>query len=194
MSTNVTSSDQSRSVAQLPFALGPLILAVLPNSGPVAGGNTVQLLGLGLGGATSVLFDTTPATIVSQDVLGLTLTIVVPAHAAGAVQVTVTTSNGTSNPVSYTYVDPSTPAPPTATSINPASGPVAGATPFVITGTDLNGATVTVNGVPATVLGSDPTGILLFGITPAGSTVGNVPVMVTTAGGTATVPGGYTYI
>ncbi|MER5363551.1 IPT/TIG domain-containing protein [Streptomyces sp. NPDC002785] len=194
MSTNVTSSDQSRSVAQLSFPLGPLLLAVLPNSGPVAGGNTVQLLGLGLSGATSVLFGATPATIVSQDVLGLTLTLVAPAHAAGAVPVTVTTSSGTSNSVSYTYVGTPTPAPPTATSIIPASGPVAGATPFVITGTNLNGATVTVNGVPATVLGSDPTGILLFGIIPAGSTAGNVPVVVTTAAGAATVPGGYTYI
>ncbi|WP_326769846.1 IPT/TIG domain-containing protein [Streptomyces sp. NBC_01591] len=194
MSTIATSSDQSRSVAQLPFPFGPLLLAVLPNSGPVAGGNTVQLLGVGLSGATSVLFDTTPATIVSQDVLGLTVTVVVPANAASTVPVTVTTGGGTSNSVSYTYVDPSTPVPPTATSIIPASGPVAGGTPFVINGTNLNGGTVTVNGVPATVLGSDPTGILLFGIIPAGATAGNVPVVVTTAAGTTTVPSGYTYI
>ncbi|MEE1806405.1 MULTISPECIES: IPT/TIG domain-containing protein [Streptomyces] len=195
MSTNTTSTDQSRSAAQLPFPFGPLLLAVLPNSGPVAGGNTVQLLGVGLSGATSVLFGTTPATIVSQDVLGLTATIVVPANAAaGTVPVTITTGGGTSNSVSYTYVDPSTPAPPTATSITPASGPVAGGIPFVIAGTNLNGGTVTVNGVPATVLGSDPTGILLFGIIPAGTAAGNVPVVVTTAAGTATVPGGYTYI
>ncbi|MER5851944.1 IPT/TIG domain-containing protein [Streptomyces sp. NPDC002012] len=194
MSTDTTSSGQSQSVAQLPFPFGPLLLAVLPNSGPVAGGNTVQLLGVGLSGATSVLFGTTPATIVSQDVLGLTVTITVPANAAGTVPVTVTTGSGTSNPVSYTYMDPSTPAPPTATSITPASGPVVGATPFVIAGTNLSGGTVTVNGVPATVLGGDPTGILLFGITPAGAAAGNVPVVVTTAAGTATVPGGYTYI
>ncbi|MFE3901413.1 hypothetical protein ACFXPY_13935 [Streptomyces sp. NPDC059153] len=64
----------------------------------------------------------------------------------------------------------------------------------MIAGTNLNGGTVTVNGVPATVLGSDPTGILLFGIIPAGTAAGNVPVVVTTAVGTATVPGGYTYI
>ncbi|MFG2631829.1 IPT/TIG domain-containing protein [Streptomyces sp. NPDC048473] len=174
MSTNTTSSDQSRPVAQLPFPFGPLLLAVLPNSGPVADGDTVQLLGVGLSGATSVLFGTTPTTIVSQDVLGLTVTIVAPANAAGAVPVTVTTGGGTSNPVSYAYVDPSTPAPPTATSITPASGPVGGATPFVIAGTNLNGGAVTVNGVPATVPGSDPTGILLFGILPAGAAAGNV--------------------
>ncbi|MCX4734403.1 IPT/TIG domain-containing protein [Streptomyces sp. NBC_01363] len=194
MSTIATSSGQSQSVTQLPFPFGPLLLAVLPNSGPVAGGNTVHLLGAGLSGATSVLFGTTPATIVTQDVLGLTVTVLVPAHAASTVPVTVTTSGGTSNPVPYTYATPSTPAPPTATSIIPASGPVAGGTPFVITGTNLNGGTVTVNGVPATVVGSDPTGILLFGIIPAGATAGNVPVVVTTAAGTTTVPSGYTYI
>ncbi|MFE3901414.1 IPT/TIG domain-containing protein [Streptomyces sp. NPDC059153] len=115
MSTNATSTDQSQSAAQLPFPFGPLLLAVLPNSGPVAGGNTVQLLGVGLSGATSVLFGTTPATIVSQDVLGLTVTIVVPANAAGTVPVTVTTGGGTSNSVFYTYVNPSSlllPPPP----------------------------------------------------------------------------------
>ncbi|MYZ34780.1 MULTISPECIES: IPT/TIG domain-containing protein [unclassified Streptomyces] len=194
MSAPVISSDQTRSIPQLPFPFGPLLLAVLPNSGPVAGGNTVQLFGLGLGGATSVLFGGTPATIVSQDVLGLTVTVVVPAHAAGTVPVTVTTSGGTSNPASYTYVSPTPPAPPTATSINPSSGPITGGVPFVIAGTNLTGGTVTFNGVPATVLGTDPTGILLFGIVPAGAAAGNVPVVVTTANGAATVPGGFTYI
>ncbi|MEV7683923.1 IPT/TIG domain-containing protein [Streptomyces sp. NPDC088341] len=193
MSAPQLASDQHRAFPQLPFPFGPLLLAVLPNSGPVAGGNTVQLFGLGLGGATSVLFGTTPATIVSQDVLGLTVTVVVPAHAAGVVPVTVTTSSGTSNAVSYSYVGVAPPVPPTATSIVPVSGPAAGGTPFVITGTNLTGATVTFNGVPATVLGSDPAGLVVFGLAPAGA-AGNVPVVVTTASGAATVPGGYTYI
>jgi hypothetical protein len=110
------------------------------------------------------------------------------------VPVTVTNAGGTSNSVSYTYVGASTPVPPTAVSITPNSGPLAGSTPFVITGTNLTGGTVTVNGVPANVLGSDPTGSLLIGVIPAGTATGNVPVVVTTAYGSATVPGGYTYI
>lgn len=194
MSTPVISSDQSRSAARLPFPFGPLLLAALPGTGPSAGGNTVQLLGLGLGGATGVMFGTTPATIVSQDLLGLTVTVVVPAHAAGVVPVTVTNSSGTSNSVPYTYLGTPTPVPPTAATINPASGPVIGGTPFVITGTNLTGGTVTVNAVAATVLGADPTGTLLIGIIPAGAASGNVPVVVTTAYGSATVPGGYTYV
>ncbi|EST18205.1 IPT/TIG domain-containing protein [Streptomyces niveus] len=194
MSTSVISADQSRSAAPLPFPFGPLLLAALPGAGPAAGGNTIQLLGLGLTGATGVMFGTTPATIVSQDLLGLTVTVVVPAQAAGVVPVTVTNSSGTSNSVSYTYLGTATPVPPTALSINPASGPVIGGTPFVITGTNLTGGTVTVNGVAATVLGVDPTGALLIGIVPTGAAAGNVPVVVTTAYGSATVPSGYTYI
>jgi hypothetical protein len=177
------------------FPFGPLLLAVLPNNGPVAGGGTVQLLGLGLSDATGVLFGTTPATIVADDPsVGLTLTVTVPAHSDGTVPVTVVTSRGTSNPVSYTYTTPPAPTPPTAVSINPVSGPVADTTPFVITGTDLAGASVTFNGIPAAVLGTDPSGTLVFGISPAGAAAGSVPVVVTTASGTATVPGGYTYI
>ncbi|KUL43817.1 cell surface receptor IPT/TIG domain-containing protein [Streptomyces sp. NRRL F-4489] len=176
-----------------PFpGLGPVLLAVLPNSGPVAGGNTVTLFGLGLAGTTSVLFGSTPATIVGQDPLGLTVTVLAPAHAAGAVQVTATNAAGTSNPVTYVYVAP---AGPQATLIIPTSGPVAGGTPFAIIGSGLQNGSVTFGGTPATVLGTDPSGTVLFGTTPAGPVGGgNVPVVVTTPGGSATVPGGFTYL
>lgn len=94
----------------LPVPTGPVLLGVVPASGPTAGGNTVQLVGLGLGGATSVLFGGTSATVVGQDPLGLTVTVLAPAHAAGAVQVTVTNAGGTSNPASYVYLAPGAPA------------------------------------------------------------------------------------
>ncbi|MFG2828571.1 IPT/TIG domain-containing protein [Streptomyces sp. NPDC048434] len=174
-----------------PLPFGPVLLGVLPNSGPITGGNTVQLVGLGLAGASSVLFGTSSATVVGQDPLGLTVTVLAPAHAAGAVQVTVTTGSGTSNPATYVYVAS---VPPTAAAITPNSGPTAGGTTFVIVGSGLQGATVTIGGNAATVVGTDPTGSVLFGVTPAGPPAGgNVPVVVTTAGGSTTVPGGYTY-
>ncbi|MFE1175753.1 IPT/TIG domain-containing protein [Streptomyces sp. NPDC058773] len=176
----------------LPLAIGPVLLGVVPATGPTAGGNTVQLVGLGLGGATSVLFGGTSATIVGQDPLGLTVTVLAPAHAAGTVQVTVTNAAGTSNPASYTYLAPGVPA---AAAITPTSGPAAGGTPFAIIGSNLTGASVTIGGNAATVLGTDPTGSVLFGVVPAGPPGGgNVPVVVTTSGGTVTVPGGYTYL
>ncbi|MFF3543722.1 IPT/TIG domain-containing protein [Streptomyces platensis] len=174
------------------LAIGPVLLGVVPASGPVTGGNTVQLVGLGLGGATSVLFGGTSATIVGQDPLGLTVTVVAPAHAAGSVQVTVTNAAGTSNPAAYAYLAAGVPA---AAAISPNSGTTAGGTPFAIMGSNLQGGTVTIGGSAATVLGTDPTGTTLFGVTPAGPPAGgNVPVVVTTPGGTASVPGGYTYL
>ncbi|MGY5127172.1 IPT/TIG domain-containing protein [Streptomyces nigrescens] len=176
----------------LPFAIGPVLLGVVPATGPTAGGNTVQLVGLGLGGATSVLFGGSSATIVGQDPLGLTVTVLAPGHAAGAVQVTVTNGAGTSNPASYTYVATGAPV---AAAISPNAGPTAGGTPFAIIGSSLHGGSVTIGGSAATVLGTDPTGTVLFGVTPAGPpTGGNVPVVVTTGGGSTTVPGGFTYL
>jgi IPT/TIG domain len=174
-----------------PWLFSPVLLLLQPNSGPQAGGNPVTLIGLGLNGATQVLFGSTPATIAGGDPLGFTLNVTAP-PGTGTVPVTVVTPGGTSNPQTYTYLGAPPPPPvPTAVSILPTSGPTIGGTPFVITGTNLNGATVTFGGTPATVVFSVPG--LVFGLTPPGA-AGNVPVVVTTAGGTATVPGGYTYV
>jgi hypothetical protein len=152
----------------------------------------VTLFGLGLNGATQVYFGAAAATIVGNDLLGFTLTVIAPAGTAGTtVPVTVTMPSGTSNPVFYTYTGTLVPPPPTVTTLVPTSGPTSGATPFVITGANLTGGTVTFGGVPATILASAPN--LIVGTVPPGA-VGNVAVVVTTAGGAATVLGGYTYV
>ncbi|MFF2143683.1 IPT/TIG domain-containing protein [Kitasatospora sp. NPDC058190] len=174
----------------LPWPLPPVLFADSPNAGPAAGGNTVTLTGLGLNAATQVLFGSAPATIVAGDVLGFSLVVVAP-PGSGTVAVTVTTPNGTSNPVAYTYLVVSPPPAPNPTAITPVSGPVTGGTVFVITGTGLAGASVTFGGTPATVLAS--TANVIAGLTPAHA-AGNVPVVVTTAGGSASVPGGFTYL
>ncbi|MFK4146372.1 IPT/TIG domain-containing protein [Streptomyces sp. NPDC004065] len=170
----------------------PTLFAAIPGFGPTAGGNTVLLIGANLGGATSVTFGGTPATILSQDPLGFLITVAAPPHAAGNAPVVVTTPAGASTPANYTYVAPPVTPPPTVAGIVPSSGPTSGGTPFTIVGTDLTGASVTFGGVPATavnVIG----GVLLTGLTPAGA-AGNVPVQVTTPAGSATVPGGFTYV
>ncbi|WP_310723466.1 IPT/TIG domain-containing protein [Streptomyces sp. N2A] len=175
--------------------LGPVLIALLPNSGPVDGGNTVTLFGLGLAGTTSVLFGDEEATIVGQDPFGLTVTVQPPPQDAGAVQVTATNAVGTTNPVTYVYVEQAPLPEPQATAIIPITGPSGGGTLFTIVGSGLQNGTVTFGDTPATVLGADPSGTFLFGITPAGPDGGgNVPVEVTTPGGSATVPGGFTYL
>ncbi|NXY99740.1 IPT/TIG domain-containing protein, partial [Streptomyces sp. BR123] len=89
----------------LPSVLAqPTLIAAVPSFGPTTGGNTVLLVGFNLGGATSVTFDGTPATITAQDPFGWVITVVAPPHAAGSVPVIVTTPAGASTPTTYTYV------------------------------------------------------------------------------------------
>ena len=73
----------------------PAVTAVTPTSGPVSGGTTVTIDGCGFTGTTATNFGVTGATsfIVVSD---SQITAVSPAHAAGAVDVTVTTPGGTS--------------------------------------------------------------------------------------------------
>lgn len=84
------------------------------------------------------------------------------------------------------------PSAPTITSLNPATGPAAGGTQVMITGTGyVPGATVTFAATPATgVVVASATAIVC--IAPAHA-AGAVDVVVTTGGGTATSTGGYTY-
>src|SRR5438876_2913120 len=95
--------------------------SIAPSSGPTAGGQSgVVITGTNLSGATSVTFGGSAATITGTS--STTVTVTTPAHAAGAVDVVVTTSGGTATSSGgYTYT-----AAPTITSIAPASGPIAG--------------------------------------------------------------------
>ncbi|MER7150133.1 IPT/TIG domain-containing protein [Streptomyces lydicus] len=171
-----------------PPVLGPVLLVVLPNSGPASGGNTVTLVGLGLAGTTTVLMGGTPATIVGQDPLGLTVSVLAPAHAAGAVQVTATNAVGTTNPVTYVYLPP---APVVTVPVTPTSA-TAGST-FSLSGTDLFGATVLFGGTPATGVTVNGTGTSLTGTVPPGTVGSTVTVTVQTLGGTANA-GTFTYL
>lgn len=167
----------------------PLLLSVVPDSGPIGGGNVVQLTGVNLRNVIGVTFGGIPAAIVSQNGND-TILVVPPPHAAGPVQVLVITTAGTSNSQPYTYVAP---PPPTATSITPAFGPTSGGTVFLINGTNLNTVTsVTFANVPATIVAVNPAGTQLVGVTPAHA-AGTVAVVVTGPGGSVSVPGGFTY-
>jgi hypothetical protein len=75
----------------------PTVTQVAPESSPTAGGITVTVTGTNfVVGATTVKFDNTASTSVSVASGGASLTALTPAHAAGEVFVTVTTSSGTS--------------------------------------------------------------------------------------------------
>lgn len=73
----------------------PVVSAISPSPGPVAGSTTVTITGTGFAGATAVDFGTTRAT--SYTVTSATsVTATSPAESAGTVNVTVTTPSGTS--------------------------------------------------------------------------------------------------
>lgn len=87
VSSNITNVDVNCS------ASAPTLSNVSPSTGSTTGGTSVALSGSGFSSVTSVNFDGIPATgfTVNSDT---SITVVTPAHAAGAVDVTVSNSGG----------------------------------------------------------------------------------------------------
>jgi hypothetical protein len=167
----------------------PVITAVAPKSGLVAGGDTVTIIGTGFTGTSKVLFGNgAPAVTFEVNPAGTQITVLSPAHAAGAVNMRVTTPAGTSAVVTadqFTFKPPA----PTITSVSPASGPTAGGTTVTITGTGFTGATAVLfgNGAPATGFTVSPDGTTITVNSPAHA-AGAVNIKVTTpSGASATV-------
>jgi hypothetical protein len=125
------------------------INAVLPNSGPVAGGSTVTIHGANLGNATAVTFGGVPAVSFVGKTNASITAVSPPSDSAKTVDVQVTTSAGTSttNPGDqFTYT-----AGPIVTGVSPNTGPPSGGTMVAITGFQLSGATAVAFGsTPAT--------------------------------------------
>ncbi|MFF7943511.1 beta strand repeat-containing protein [Nocardia gamkensis] len=162
----------------------PSLSGVSPTQGPGPGGNTITITGTNLTAATAVTFGASPAT--SFTVNSSTQITAVAPPGSGTVQVTVTTPGGTSNGVSYTYLPV-----PTLTSITPGSGPAAGGTTVILTGTNLTGTTAVTFGATAATSFTVNSSTQITAIAPASS--GTVQVTATTAGGTSNgVP--YTYV
>ncbi|WP_378148248.1 IPT/TIG domain-containing protein [Cnuibacter sp. UC19_7] len=127
----------------------PLSLsAISPATGSTAGGETVTLTGAGFTTGTTVTFDGVPATIVAIDPTGTSLTVTTPAHVAGDVTVTATSSAAVSASLQYTYVAPVVPVKPA----DPASATGSGTSKLAATGADP---------VPALGLGA---GVLALGL------------------------------
>ncbi|MEL0627543.1 IPT/TIG domain-containing protein [Salinibacterium amurskyense] len=117
------------------YLAAPVITDISPVAGPTSGGTSVTLTGTGFTGATGVTFDGddgTSFTVVSDT----EITVTSPAHAVGAVEVTVAHPGGASNPATFTYR-----ADPTVSDVAPNVGPLEGGTEVTITGTGFTGAT-----------------------------------------------------
>ncbi len=180
----VTTPGGTSSRTGFTYVAVPTLTSVSPVKGPTAGGTRLTLTGTNLANPVRVTVNGAPATILSST--GTQITVTAPAGTAGPATVVVTTAGGTSNTATYTYL-----AAPVVTSLSPTQGPRGGGTRLTLTGTNLANATqVTVNGVPAAILGN--TGTQITATAPAG-TAGPATVVVTTAGGTSN-PTTYTYL
>jgi hypothetical protein len=84
------------------YVAAPTVDSVSPDRGPTSGGNTVVLSGDNLRRDAVVRFGSAQAEVV--EATPTSLRVVVPAHLAGPVDVTVTTPGGTSAGRRYTYL------------------------------------------------------------------------------------------
>ena len=157
----------------------PVITSICPRQDQPREGRSVTITGSDFTGASKVLFGTVPASSVKLN-SDTQITAVSPAG-SGTVDVRVTTPGGTSVTSAadqFTYVSV-----PTVTSISPTSGPAAGGTTVIITGSDFTGVTKVLFGTVAAsgvTLNSDTQ---ITAVSPAGS--GTVDVRVITPGGTS---------
>ena len=165
----------------------PTLTAASAMVGPSRGGRSVVLTGTGFGAAT-VTFGGVAAAITSAT--ATELTVIEPAHAAGAGDIVVTNGDGQSATLAgYTFADV---APPVLARLTTATGPAAGGQYVTIELGDVVGTmpSVQFGGVAATVVSVGPTFISVK--TPAHA-AGAVDVSVTDSGQTATLAGAYTF-
>lgn len=158
----------------------PVVTAISPASGPVGGGTLVTVTGSGFTGATSVNFG--GVNVLPTVVSDTTLTVTSPAHAAGTVDILVTTSAGTSTASAadqFVYGSG-----PVVTAISPTSGPLGGGTVVTITGTGFTGATSVMFGTTSVtpVVNSDTS---ISATSPVATASGTVDVTVVTPAGTS---------
>ncbi|MFZ0664924.1 MAG: IPT/TIG domain-containing protein, partial [Acidimicrobiales bacterium] len=159
------------------------ITAVSPSSGITAGGTVVSISGTALSGVTAVHFGTAAATNVSYNAITGQVTATAPPYPAdGAVNVTVTTQNGTSGSTAedlFTYDGPS------VDQVAPPAGNPDGGTTVEIEGGGFAQATaVDFGSTPAasyTVNSSDE----ITALSPQGTNATVVDVTVTTPLGTS---------
>lgn len=172
--TTTTSTTTSTTTTTTVPVVSPVITGTTAPAGPVAGGQTMSILGEGFTGTTSVTFGGVAVsfTVASDGAID----VVTPAHAAGAVDIVVTNPAGSATePNAYEYL-----AQPVITGISPSSGPAAGGITVTITGTGLQHAGVNFGSTAGTDVVATATSITVT--VPAGS-VGTVDVRAFTYGG-----------
>jgi hypothetical protein len=182
--TVTTPSGTSAIVAADHFVFStsaPTVTAISPNNGPPAGGTSVVLTGTNYSGVSAVYFGTVSASFTVNSSTQITATA--PAQAAGAVDITVVASGGTSAASSadvFSYLAPV----PSITSVSPNSGATGGGTAVTITGSAFTGASQVLFGSTAAELFILNTDTSITAVSPLAA-AGTVDITVTTAAGTS---------
>ncbi len=165
-----------------------VVTSVEPSEGPIAGGTAITIRGTDFVGVTSVIFDANPSRTLADLVVldDQTITGTVPALPKGDHQIGVRAVGGTGQLGNAFRAI----APPSISSIDPATGSIAGGTAITISGHDfIAGSQVTIDGLPLSSVVVDPERTIT-GVTPA-LPAGPHDVVVTHPYGQATLPGGF---
>ena len=163
--------------------LAPVVTAVTPDTGTTGGGTTVTVTGTNFTGVTTVDFGGTATS--SFTVNSATQITAVASPGTGVVDVTITTSVGgtsaTSSADQFSYFSA-----PTVAGLGPNTGPEAGGTSVIITGTGFIGATaVQFDGTAATSF-TISSSTQISATVPAGTGVVDVTVTTPLGGTSAT--------
>jgi hypothetical protein len=167
------------------YAFGPAIDAVTPGGGPTTGGTRVTIRGKDFKDVRWVQFGDVRTTTFTVD-SPTQVTAVSPPHPAGAVRVTVVTTNTVSKDTGiwgyngqFAYIER-----PTVTAISPRTGSTAGGTTVTITGQNFTTATGVRFGTTAAQSFKVDSATSITAVAPPGQ-AGPVDVAVTTLGGTS---------
>jgi IPT/TIG domain len=169
----------------------PTISTIVPTTGTGAGGDALVITGTNFVPGMTAALDGVPV-VAGQYINPMRFECTSPPGVDGPVDVMVTTTGGTATlPGGFTY---STPQPaPTIDAVTPASGGAAGGDSLVISGSHFEvGMTATIGGAP--VANGQYSSLVQFDCQSPSGTPGTADVSVTTPGGTATLPGGFTYL
>jgi phosphatidylserine/phosphatidylglycerophosphate/cardiolipin synthase-like enzyme len=173
----------------------PTVTSLSPNSGTSSGGTRVTITGTGFAAGATVSFGNVRGTGVTVT-NSTTISVNTPAHAAGAVTVVVTNSNGARGTLTngYTFNGSATTPAPKVCLVSPESGALSGGTSVTISGSGfLAGATVSFGGTQATGVTVSNGGTTITATTPSHA-AGAVNAVVTNPGNlSGSLVNAYTY-
>lgn len=169
---------------------GPSIDGISPLYGPTAGGTSLTITGQRLDGVNEVTFSGVPTASITNST-PTAITVITPAHAAGAVDITVKSgAQSASRLGAFTYLTGS----PNITGLSPTNASERGGTWIIISGTSLSGSShVSFGGIAVDetkiILNSDTQVYVVAPPHPPGK----VDLVLTANAGMATKIGAFTY-